>query len=181
MSEILVIRHADALPPVEQGTLADADRPLTERGQTQAQQLGQVLAKRGILPQRILTSPLRRAADTAEIIRDQYPAPAPEVNLCELLAPGEKRAKVTRFLRKIGLEQIAIVGHEPDLGRLIAWLIRGKKARVELTKAGAARVTFDGNIGKKSGTLTWLLPFDWIVPDGQELSHKSSAKGDKAL
>jgi phosphohistidine phosphatase len=160
--DLYLIRHAEASPLGEQGIQADEDRPLTEAGQSQAGQVGSGLRGRGPLPEVVLTSPLVRARQTAERLLAQWPAPAPELRLCDELAPGGKRRKLARALNDVGRERIALVGHEPDLSEWAAWLIGSRKARLDLPKAGVACIHCDGQVKKGGGTLVWLVPPDWL-------------------
>jgi phosphohistidine phosphatase len=162
--ELYFIRHADAVPLGEQDITADEDRPLTEAGQAQARQVGAALRRRGVALDLILTSPLVRARQTAEGLLADWPAPAPELRDCDLLAPDKKRRKLARALNDLDKERVALVGHEPDLSAALAWLIGSKKARLEMAKAAVACVAFDAplEIDKGAGTLLWLVPPRWL-------------------
>jgi phosphohistidine phosphatase len=117
---------------------------------------------RGIRLGMVLTSPLLRARQTAEGMLREWPHPAPELRVCDELAPGGKRRKLSRFLREVGSDKVALVGHQPDLGEYAAWLIASKKAHVELAKAGVAYMICNPPLGKKDGTLVWLVTPDWL-------------------
>ena len=161
--DLYLIRHADAAPSGEGGVTRDEVRPLTAKGQEQAKQLASALAAKGIRPGMVLTSPLLRAHQTAERMLREWPHPAPELRVCEELAPGGKRRKLSRFLRELGLDKVALVGHEPDLSTYAGWLIANKKARLELAKAGVAHVQCDPPLGKGDGMLVWLVTPDWFA------------------
>jgi phosphohistidine phosphatase len=161
--DIYVIRHAEAHPLGEGGISADEDRPLTEAGMARARQVGEGLQRRGVHLEMVLTSPLVRARQTAEQLLSRWPAPAPELRICEALAPGRKRRKLARALGDLGREQVAVVGHEPALGEWIAWLLGSKKVQISLEKAGVACVHCDNQPGRGAGTLLWLVPPEWLV------------------
>jgi phosphohistidine phosphatase len=160
--DLYLIRHADAAPLGEGGITQDEVRPLTEKGQEQARLLSSGLNGRGIGLRMVLTSPLLRARQTAEGMLHEWPHPAPELRTCDELAPGGKRRKLSRFLRQVGSDKVALVGHQPDLGEYAAWLIGGKKAHVELAKAGVAYVVCNPPLRKRDGTLVWLVTPDWL-------------------
>ncbi len=160
--EIYVIRHADALALGERGITNDEDRPLSERGETQARVVGSGLRKRGIKLSTIVTSPLLRARQTAEEMLRVWTPPSPEIHVCPELAPAGKRKKLARFLKDLGGDEVALVGHQPDLGELTAWLIGSRKAHLDLSKAGVAHVSCPDGPGKGRGTLVLLLTPDWF-------------------
>jgi phosphohistidine phosphatase SixA len=59
-------------------------------------------------------------------------------------------------------ERIAIVGHQPDLGRYAAWLIGSKKAQIELAKGGVAGIRFPAEPRKGEGALFCLMDPEWF-------------------
>lgn len=158
---LYIIRHAEAIAQGEMGITEDAERPLTPRGIEQAHTLASALQKHGIQLDIILTSPLVRARQTAEQMIQAWTAPAPEVVVSNHLVPGGRRRKLAGELADLGLEHMAVVGHEPDLGRLTAWLIGSKKAQIKIAKAGVALVRFDEHIDKRLGFLEWLASPKW--------------------
>src|SRR5262245_7909854 len=137
--DLYLIRHADAVPLGEGGITEDADRPLSEAGDKQARALGKALAQRGIVFDKVATSPYPRARQTAELMLKAW-APAPEWGTCDDLVPDGKRKAVGRFLRGLKGERVAVVGHMPQLGDMAAWIIGSKKARLDLAKAGVAHI-----------------------------------------
>lgn len=153
---LFVIRHAEATPRGE-GDIEDADRPLTDAGRAQAQQVARALQRIGVPLAALVTSPLRRAQETAEGIRAAWTGTAPPLHLCEELAPGIRHKKLCRWLLGLGEENVGLVGHEPDLSEFIARLIGSKKAELQLAKAGVALVECKGEPVKSNGRLVWLL------------------------
>ena len=161
--DLYIIRHAEAVPSGQGDVNADEDRPLTEQGQAQARALAPALVQRAVRLNVLLTSPLLRARQTAEGMLEHWPDPKPELRQCEELAPGGKSRRLARVLRKLRLEAVGLVGHEPDLSRHVAWLVGSKKTRVTLEKAGVARVVCAEAPDKGSGTLLWLVPPAWFM------------------
>jgi phosphohistidine phosphatase len=153
---LLVIRHAEAVSRSETES-DDASRPLTEEGRAQAQQLARALQRIGVPIDAFVSSPLLRAMQTAEEIRTAWSGSAPELHQCDELAPGIRHKKLCRWLLGLGEENVALVGHEPDLGEFIARMIGSKKAEIHLPKAGVALVTCDGEPVKSNGRLVWML------------------------
>jgi phosphohistidine phosphatase len=158
---LYLIRHGEAKPLGESGVSEDEERPLTEAGQEQSRKVAAGLQKAGVRLSVLLTSPLLRARQTAEAVAGQWNAPAPEVQTCEELSPGKKPKKLSRYLRGLGADSVALVGHMPDLGDYAAWLIGSKSAQIDLAKGGVAFVVCD-SVRKGAGTLEWLLTPEWL-------------------
>jgi phosphohistidine phosphatase len=163
---LYLIRHADAVPLGEHGISNDPDRPLTSQGQDQCRSLAEALTRQGVHLDRLVTSPYLRAHQTAEGLLEHLPGPHPELVVCDDLTPGSKRRRLTRFLRDLEAESVAIVGHNPDLSVYLAWLLGNKNVQIELAKAGVARVEFEGRVGKSTGTLAWMVTPDWYPQPG---------------
>ncbi len=159
--DLYLIRHADAVPVGQRGVTDDGERPLTEEGLERARALGETFRRRGVRLDRIVASPLVRARQTAEQLASAVGEPAPALDVCGELAPGGKPRKLTRAMREYSGDAIALVGHEPDLGRYAGWLMGSKKVHLEMAKAGVAVVRFAGKPGKGDGTLIGLLPPEW--------------------
>ncbi len=159
--DFYLIRHAHAQAVGEGGITDDADRPLSETGRGQCGPLAAALVRRGVHLDYVVSSPLLRAKQTAEGLLENWPAPAPPLQLCDDLAPGGKPRKTTRFLRGLDGTALGVVGHMPDLAVYAAWLIGSKKAQVEIAKAGLARIRFESRPGKGQGVLAWLIPPEW--------------------
>jgi phosphohistidine phosphatase len=160
--ELYIIRHADALPVGAHGITEDEARPLSKEGEAQARQLAAALNRRGIRLEKVVSSPLLRARQTAEGLVQALPDPRPELIARDELAPGGKRRKLVKLLRDLGGTAVAVVGHQPDLGDLAAWLIGSKKARIDFAKAGVAQITFADSPDKGAGTLVGLMAPEWF-------------------
>lgn len=120
--ELLVIRHAiavDRSPDVD-----DADRPLTGRGRRRFREVARGLAALGLGVDLVLTSPWRRARETAALLED-VTTDEREPVLCPHLA-GPPRAELLSAIAAAGVTRLAVVGHEPWLGELVAMLISGE-------------------------------------------------------
>lgn len=128
----------------------DDDRPLTEDGKKETREVADFLAKLGVRPQKIITSPLPRASQTAEIVAEHLNAP---LKTSECLAKGFNVRKLKDLLNGDKIDNLMLVGHEPDFSRVIEKLTGGD---IKLKKSGVARVRLDRH--KMSGQLLWLLP-----------------------
>jgi phosphohistidine phosphatase len=158
---LYVIRHADAVAHGRDGIERDEDRPLTDGGQEQARRLAKALRDQGVTLDRVLSSPLLRAKQTAEGMVAAWGNGAPELTESDALTPGTKKKKLIRDLLASGGDAVAVVGHNPDLSELIGWLIGEKNASVSLAKAGVACIEFEGSPCKECGRLEWLVSPEW--------------------
>ncbi|HTU88859.1 MAG TPA: phosphohistidine phosphatase SixA [Gemmataceae bacterium] len=161
--ELYIIRHADAQPLGEGDVERDEDRPLTAKGHTQCGPLAAALQRQGVHLDRIVTSSLLRARQTAENLIQDLAAPKPELHICDHLAPGGKRRKLTRFLIGLGAQSMAVVGHMPDLALYAGWLIGSRKAQIDLAKAGVACIHFEDEADKGTGALVWMVTPEWCT------------------
>jgi phosphohistidine phosphatase len=157
---LYLIRHAIAAEPNAKRWPDDRQRPLTKTGARRfkrtAGTLVQLMQADGAVD-RLLCSPLARARETAAILhRAGLPEPIEE----SVLAPGRTATRVLAVLRAHELQSIVVVGHEPDLGRLLAVCIAGPDAKLSLRfrKGGAACLYFAAAPRVGEATLEWLLP-----------------------
>jgi phosphohistidine phosphatase len=114
--QLLIVRHAEAASGEP-----DELRPLTPDGRAVARALGERLARDGIEPDAILTSPLLRARETAEELA-RPTGVEPEAD--ERLAPGASAEAVRAAAEEHG-ETVVVVGHQPDCSRIAAALTGG--------------------------------------------------------
>lgn len=160
--DLYLIRHADAVALGENGITEDPARPLSEAGDVQSRRIARALHKRGVALERLLTSPLVRARQTAEGMLKTWHGNPPELINCDDLAPGGKPRKLARFLKKLDAQHIGLVGHMPHIADWTAWLIGSKKARLDFAKAGIAYLTCTDDLQKGDGVLQWLVTPEWF-------------------
>ncbi len=155
---LYVIRHAWAGHFGDPEWPDDRLRPLTEEGQTRFARMVEKLADRGFAPELIATSPLIRCRQTAEIVAEGVSAGA-EVVLREELAPGSDLAGMLEWTSRAadGCEQVAWVGHAPDVGHLTAALIGKPPGWIRFAKGAVAAVRFPGQPAPYEGELRWLV------------------------
>jgi phosphohistidine phosphatase len=155
--ELYLVRHAIA---AERGPNYpdDRERPLTSEGIARFKQVVEGLKAFEIKLELVLTSPLVRAAHTAELLVAGIGS-KPRLEVLEPLQPGGRQAQVLEAIAKYAkrTKRIAIVGHEPDLGELTARLLRAR-GTFEFKKGGVACLELDGAMPTGPGTLKWLLP-----------------------
>lgn len=154
--ELLIIRHAIAFERDRQRWADDAARPLSPAGIRRSRKAAAGLKELCKVPDRLLTSPLIRARQTAKILTEV--AGWPPAEMAPELKPGEGAAAVLSLLTRDRSERIAIVGHQPELSALLAaCLLRNHSALpIEMKKNAVACLSFDGRARVGSAALKWL-------------------------
>lgn len=160
---LYVIRHADA-GRSEDWPGNDDERPLSELGHHQARVLGETFQRHGIVIDAILTSPLVRAWQSADGFRDGARLERP-AERCDLLAPEAlRKRKLARAIAMLNANNVAIVGHDPELPAFIGWLLGCGPGNTYLEKGTAAFIRFDYGITKNEGQLVWAISPQWYMP-----------------
>jgi phosphohistidine phosphatase len=159
MLQLLILRHAIALDRDEADALSlnDFERPLIDKGRERMEQVAAGISHSITEPALILSSPLLRARQTAEILAAQYEAV--EINIIEELAPGHSLHQLIAVLQKQQVTApLVIVGHEPSLSSFAGLLLCGKPfSPLQLKKGGAALIEFNQRIDSGCGNLLWLM------------------------
>jgi phosphohistidine phosphatase len=155
--QLLLVRHASAETRDLRRWPNDALRPLTTRGKRRFRRAATGIAQLGIVPDLCLSSPYRRALQTAEILHER--AGWPEPVKTAWLMPGRRQEQLLQQLagRRDGC--VALVGHEPALGHLLSWLTTGNASAVRsrFRKGSVACLAFGSVPAPGRGELHWLL------------------------
>jgi phosphohistidine phosphatase len=160
--DLLIIRHAIAFDRNPKRWRDDGERPLSPEGMVRARKAAAGLKHIAERPQCVLSSPLLRAKQTASILTEF--AGWPKAIECPALAPDAAPEEVLTTLAAHKEKIIAVVGHQPALGRLLAAClpaqVRGgvSPAAFELKKMGAALVSFSATTNAGGGILKWFVP-----------------------
>jgi len=123
--DLILWRHADAEPGSR-----DLERKLTAKGRKQAERVGAWLIAR--LPGRysVLASPARRARETADALGARY-------KIVERLAPGAAPGDILEICGWPSRKgAVIVVGHQPDLGRVVSLLVSGAEGGWPVKKGG---------------------------------------------
>lgn len=152
-----LLRHADAGDP-EAWDRPDEVRPLSPKGRRQAERLGAFLAAADFAPDAIVTSPLLRARETAEIVADALRRP---IRIDERLAGPLDPETVEAILSDAGdpLRPV-LVGHDPAFSGLAGELVG--TSGLELKKGTLARIDVERPLQAGEGVLRWLVPPDLL-------------------
>jgi len=156
--DLFIIRHAWAAERDASAYPDDSLRPLTDEGQKRFARVVEVLVHRGLAPPLILTSPMRRCLQTAEILAAAVGKTAKVVEEEELLPGGDpKHLLAATEKHAAGLDQVAWVGHAPDVGYLVAGLIGLDNGWLDLKKGAIAALAFPESPELGRGELRWLV------------------------
>lgn len=153
--ELFLIRHGiaeergDAWPD-------DTRRPLTEEGMAGLRKEARGLVRLGVAFDVVLTSPLVRARQTAEIIAAAFDSRPPIVTIDSLSPGGSTQAVLNDLEAHARRGLIAIVGHEPGLGELAARLA-GLRRALDFKKGAVCRIDVESIPPAGPGALRWFL------------------------
>jgi phosphohistidine phosphatase len=154
--ELYLVRHGIA---AERGPEYpdDSKRPLTGKGMAALRREAKALNGLGITFDLIITSPLTRTRQTAEILAEHVQG-KPQVVHSDALAPAGTPAAVMQEIAKHARKaRVALVGHEPNIGELAARLI-GARSPIQFKKGAICRIDFDVLPPKALGQLIWFVP-----------------------
>jgi phosphohistidine phosphatase len=154
--DLLIVRHAIAFERDRQRWRDDGARPLSPAGIRRARKAAAGLKEFSKAPDRVLTSPLVRARETAQILTDV--AGWPQAMEVPELSPQAPAPAVLTLLGKDRSKVVAVVGHQPGLGALltICLLGDGEVLSIDLKKNAVACVSFDGPPRAGRAALKWL-------------------------
>jgi phosphohistidine phosphatase len=153
--EIYILRHGVAVERGAPGYKKDSDRPLTKEGEDKMHQIAKAILGMELKFDLILSSPYVRAAKTAQIVARELGA---DVTFTDALLPDGKPLDLIAEINDEKPQRLLLVGHEPDLSRLVSVLVTGGgDASIELKKGGLCKLTSDKLTFRQCATLNWLL------------------------
>lgn len=158
--ELFLFRHGEAGKRLQSGS-KDFDRPLTSTGQKEIESISISLKKLKINFDRIITSPLKRAHQTAVIVSNVF-AIEDRVEDWGELKPEGNRLELYKKLSQLKLDlSLLIIGHQPYLSEMIGDLIfdhdGDNDSRIILKKSGLAKIVITSFMPTMKGELRWLL------------------------
>ena len=150
---LYLVRHAEAIE--RSGTTPDASRYLTTKGRLAFRKVARRVRRGRIAPDVIFTSPLLRAVQTAEILAERLKYQG-DVFVANELSPGFDLRALRFLLARTGdPREVALVGHEPDLGTLAAMLL-DVPGGFPLRKGAVLAMEADGSARKGSAKFLWM-------------------------
>ncbi|MBV8083252.1 MAG: phosphohistidine phosphatase SixA [Chloroflexi bacterium] len=152
--KLYLMRHG---PAGERGDWPnDFERPLTAEGKAETTQVAAGLKRLKVKPGIILTSPLTRARQTAELVADAL-TPGVGPTTCDALASGATPGELLKALRAYDGD-VLIAGHDPDFSALFTYLLTGEtRPFVDFSKSGVGAFDFGDRPERAAGTLLWYL------------------------
>jgi phosphohistidine phosphatase len=159
MKTIYILRHAIAVQRGDPAYPLDSDRPLTPKGVRRMRRIANGMRRLGVKFDLILTSPYRRALETAFIVARQFRA-GEVIQTTSLLAPEiQPEDVVNELASKYGAcRNVILVGHEPQLSAIVSRLLYGNLGSPPLLKKGGLCKLQVIRLGsEKAATLSWLL------------------------
>jgi phosphohistidine phosphatase len=166
--QLILIRHAAAID--RDAGVSDERRYLTLEGRAYFRKTARTMRNQGVAPDLILTSPLLRAVQTADILAERLKYAGELVAVADL-EPGFDLSGLKRLLDKFGkVGELCLVGHEPDLSCLAVNLL-GHTRGFRFKKGSAIRLDVD------SGALPQSAGFKWLAAGEQLVTSREQALG----
>lgn len=155
MLELYLIRHGVAADRGKDWP-DDSKRPLTPEGIARLRKVACGLNAIDVSFDQIVTSPLVRARQTADVFSEDLTSKPPVVTSDALAPAGTPAAVIQEITKHIRKARVALVGHEPNLGELAAQLM-GARSPLAFKKGGICRIDFDILPPKGAGRLCWFI------------------------
>jgi len=153
--EVYLLRHGIA--ENRSSTGHDADRRLTEEGRAKLRRVLERAQSAGVSPSLILSSPYKRAVETAEIAARELGYDGKLVRV-DSLTPDSSPANIWEDLRARRNESsILLAGHEPLFSSTVAWMLGSSRPMVDFRKAALMRIDFESLGAEPKGVLEWML------------------------
>lgn len=153
--KLFLIRHAQAVSVGSEGVTIDFDRHLTPVGRRQAAAVAAHLAGLGVAFDAILSSPFKRALETAGFFLPLLATPGGITVANELASESGQIEGMAAAVAATGVEVVAAVGHMPDIARLCRRLGGGEVGAFETAQAVCLR--FDAGIVPGGGRVEWAF------------------------
>lgn len=153
--EIYLLRHAIA--ENARPGLKDAERAVTEEGRQKLKRVLERARGAGVKPDVILSSPYRRALETAEIAADSLKYDGKIVQTSALVPDGNPRHAWEEIRSRKSESAILLASHEPLMSSLLAHLLASPALMVDMKKAGLCRIDCDRFGQEPRCVLKWLL------------------------
>lgn len=163
---IHIVRHAEAVDRSQD--ISEEHRFLTRRGRKRSRKVAKALRKSGARPDLILTSPLLRAVQTADVLAEVLRF-KDDLLVAPLLSPGFRPQKLDALLEQYpAATEVVLVGHEPDVGMVVGSLLAAQNS-CSLTKGSV--VSFE----RKSGDHEGADFLQMVTGGGNTVNSKSKA------
>ena len=157
--DLYIIRHAIAQQLDKKNDFTDEKRDLTSEGRERMREVAKGMRKLDVELDLILTSPLVRAVETAEIVATALGLSKKEIEQTDNLKPGASIDRLFSEIKKhAGVESLALVGHQPDLGEIVSRIVQGNgNLSLVLKKGSVCLINVLETVPTLHGNLMWLL------------------------
>jgi phosphohistidine phosphatase len=153
--ELYLLRHGIA--EKDRPGLSDADRALTQEGRRKLRQVMKAARDAKVEPALIVTSPLKRAVQTAEVAQEVL-GYQKQILRSRVLLPGSSAEQVWDEVRVHKDESsLMLVGHNPLFAELSGYLLGSADMEVDFKKGALLRIDFEEFRARPKGTLRWYL------------------------
>jgi phosphohistidine phosphatase len=157
---LYLLRHGIAVEPGTPGYENDSERPLIPKGERRLRKAAAAMKQLDLSIDLILSSPFTRARQTAEIVAGELKL-LKWLKFSDALMPGGNAQALIQELNetKPAPENVLLVGHEPDLSRLISLLVAGdaNAAAFQMKKGGLCKLQASELGHGQCARLLWLL------------------------
>jgi phosphohistidine phosphatase len=161
---LFVVRHAKAFERDPDRFPDDRLRPLTREGAREFRKLARRVGRGIVAPELVLSSSWTRAWDTAVALEDAAGWPAPEsCTALESDEPGAVAAIAREISARASLEALALVGHEPVLSALVAWLLGSDHPIVRMRKGAIAALEIASPRQLGAGGVSGAAQLEWLA------------------
>jgi phosphohistidine phosphatase len=151
--ELYLLRHGIA----EDNAVTDAARQLTEEGRQKLRRVMKRAARAGVSPSLIISSPYKRAVETAEIAAAELKYKG-EILRAGTLTPDSSPPSLWSEIRGHRDEaSILLAGHEPLFSATVAFLLGSTQAMIDFRKAALVRIDIHSFGAEPQGVLQWML------------------------
>ncbi|HZE89398.1 MAG TPA: phosphohistidine phosphatase SixA [Verrucomicrobiae bacterium] len=168
MADLYLLRHAEAASHKDPRYRNDSERPLTEDGAARMRRAAAGMLKLRLSFDRILTSPLVRAKETAEIVAEIL-GERDRLAVEEAMAAGARWDKIRKVLAAGSAkyaDSVLLVGHEPDLSNMAGQILDLGRGSVLFKKGTLARISVDAIPPREPGSLAFLMTIDHLAAAG---------------
>lgn len=156
MKRIYFLRHAKS--SWDNASLADFDRPLNDRGRQAAPFMGELMASRGMRPSLIVSSPAKRAAQTAEMAREAsgFDVPISYDDRIYEASPSTLLKVISQLPADV--DSVLVVGHNPGMEGIVRYLT-GESERMPTAALAAIKLAAESwaAVGENVGTLEFVI------------------------
>lgn len=158
--QLYIMRHGLAAAAGTAEYSEDAKRPLTPEGKKKVLEISKGLKRLDVSLDWVVSSPLVRAVETAEIVAATLLTEGQLGNSDTLSPGGSPEALITHLAKHPHRRRVLVVGHEPDLSGLAARLIgAGRQVNLAFKKGGCCLIQFEEFPPRTPGQLAW-----WLTP-----------------